>query len=336
MSERNGLVDVFPNPLVISKSPTNDCYESQLNLKNKTPEFIVVKIYNNKREYYSAKPSTSFLSPHGTTSISIKRFGDIISSSQVGGDKFLLKFYTINKAINSNEEAKEVFRNNEYNKNIVQDTMIDISIKNDYTNNFDIESTYSNALGETIENYGEDYNRGVQIFKDKNSKLKAQINQLNNTVENLEKNLQNIKTNKSLNYQKEMAIDSNVGRNKAKKKSAFHKSYILLILCILIGLTIGANLANGYNKIFKRNKNIKNEKKNVFNKVIVKGEDDEDSEIDVDRRDNNKDILQKIDEDEEDESKTKSKDKIKGKTSEGNYLKNRYLLLFFAFVFFEQ
>ena len=132
MEERasSNIVLAFPDPLVITQSNNSNYFESILNLTNLTDDYIVFKIYNNKRELYSAKPSTSFIPPKETAKVAIKRFKKVEEVSQVAKDKFLLIFYTINKVINDNEEAKEAIKLKLYNENSKQETVISIILKN--------------------------------------------------------------------------------------------------------------------------------------------------------------------------------------------------------------
>ena len=52
------------------------------------------------------KPSKSFIPPKETKDIHIKRFCKEENSLIAGKEEFLLIFYTINKIINNNDEAK--------------------------------------------------------------------------------------------------------------------------------------------------------------------------------------------------------------------------------------
>ena len=101
------IVMVYPTPLVITKKKDTNYYESKLNLSNLTNDYVIFKVYNNKHRLYSAKPSASFIKPKETAHVLIKRFSGDQDESAAGKDKFILCFYTINKIINNNDEAKE-------------------------------------------------------------------------------------------------------------------------------------------------------------------------------------------------------------------------------------
>ncbi len=110
------IVLVYPSPLVITKQRNSNYYESKLNLSNLSNEYVLFKIYNNQHALYSAKPSTSYIAPKDKANVLIKRFSKEENKSKVGKDRFLLCFYTINKIINNDEEAKEAFKSKIYNE----------------------------------------------------------------------------------------------------------------------------------------------------------------------------------------------------------------------------
>ena len=110
----NNYVEVFPSPLTLLPTNNNSNYlGAKLNLRNLTNEYIIFKVYNNNRNQnlvYSAKPSTSFIPPMESTSVSIKRFSKKEKISEECNDKFLLLLYITDKVINNIEEAKEALR----------------------------------------------------------------------------------------------------------------------------------------------------------------------------------------------------------------------------------
>jgi hypothetical protein len=90
MSEN--LVEVFPEPLVLISSKISNQLESNLNIKNLTNDYVIFKIYNNQPSKYTVKPSTSFLSPMETKSVSVKTFKNEEVETSCVKDKFLLIF----------------------------------------------------------------------------------------------------------------------------------------------------------------------------------------------------------------------------------------------------
>ena len=68
------FVEVFPDPLVLISSKISNQLESNINIKNLTNDYVIFKIYNNQQNKYSVKPSTSFISPMETKTVSVKRF----------------------------------------------------------------------------------------------------------------------------------------------------------------------------------------------------------------------------------------------------------------------
>lgn len=247
--ERNtsNIALVFPDPLVITQSTNSNYSESILNLSNLTNEYIIFKIYNNQHTLYSAKPSTSFIPPKDTVKVGIKRYKKEEDKSQIGKDKFLLLFYTINKVINDNEEAKEAFKTKIFNENSKQESMISIILK-DQEIEEDIQSTFT--YNESIlEDIGDDYIKGIKIYNDLNENLRKQSNSINEKIKNLENTIGMIKTQKQLKSEKDNAMKDSKNKNVSDEMSL---SKIILICLILLGLTIGANLAKIYNKIFNK------------------------------------------------------------------------------------
>ncbi len=237
------IVQVFPDPLVITQTGNSSYYDSKLNLTNLTNDYVIFKIYNNKHALYSAKPSTSFIPPKETTYVSIKKFKKNEEENPKKKDKFLFVFYTINKVINDNEEAKDALRLELYNKNSKQDTIISIISKNKEE---DIESSYT--YNESIlEDIGDDYNKGIKAYSELNENLRKQSNNINQKIKNLENDLDMIKKQRELKNEKDIAMKDTKNINKIKNNNL---PKIILISLILLGLLIGANLAKGYNKLF--------------------------------------------------------------------------------------
>ena len=296
MEERasSNIVLAFPDPLVITQSNNSNYFESILNLTNLTDDYIVFKIYNNKRELYSAKPSTSFLPPKETSKVVIKRFKKSEEASQMTKDKFLLIFYTINKVINDNEEAKEAIKLKLYNENSKQETVISIILKNQED---DIESSTYTYNESVLENIGDDYSKGIKAYSDLNENLRKQSNSINQKIKELENALGMIKDQKKLKEEKEKAMQDNRSKNKSNDNNF---SKIILISLILFGLLIGANIANAYNKffypkvindevlMFKNNENATTENKNIITNL---NENKNNSEINDNKKENVEDKI---------------------------------------------
>ena len=244
--EKSGskIVLVYPTPLVITKQKNSSYFESKLNLSNLTNDYIIFKIYNNQRSLYSARPATSFIKPKETADVLIKRFAKDDEQSSAGKDRFLLYFYTINKIINNNEEAKEAFKSKLYNESSKQESMLYIVLKEQENEGFDITPQYDEN---NLEEIGNDYTKGIKIYQDLNEKMRQESNLINQKIKELEKAFGMIKNQQMLKEDKEKAIFDRKAINKTNKDITKH---ILLISLIIFGLVIGANLANLYNKIF--------------------------------------------------------------------------------------
>ena len=264
----SNIVSVYPDPLIISQSSSSNYLESKLNISNLTKDYVIFKIYNNQHLLYSAKPSTSFIPPKETAEIAIKRFKKEGDQSKTGKDKFLLVFYTINKVINDNEEAKEAFKSKIYNENSEQKTMISVLLKEQ---DFENESTLT-YVDSVLEDVGDDYDKGIKAYTDSNEKLRKQSNSINEKIRDLEKTLEMIKSQKKLKSEKDMAMKEDKSRFKSEGGNF---SRILIIGLVLLGLLIGANLANGYNRLFKKDKNVViqiNENSKIYNEEIKMNE----------------------------------------------------------------
>lgn len=241
------IVLVFPNPLIITKNKNSSYYESKLNLTNLTNDYVIFKVYNNRHDIYSAKPSASFIRPKETTHVLVKRFAKDDNLSSLKNDKFLLNFYTINKIINDKEEVKEALKAKLYNEKSKQDTMLSIVLKDQENDDFISTPVYNEN---TLEEIGNDYIKGIQTYENLNEKLRQESNMINQKIRELEKTIGMIKNQQILKNDKEKAIKGQKERIISDK--GINKK-ILLTALILFGLIIGANLANFFNKLFNSN-----------------------------------------------------------------------------------
>jgi hypothetical protein len=240
--ERNlpNVGSVFPDPLVMTQNNKASHCESLLNISNLTNEYIIFKLYNNQHTLYSAKPSTSFIPPKGNIKVKIKRYK---KEENNGKDKFLLVFYTINKIIDDNEEAREAFNSKIYNENSKQETLISIILKDEEIDDIQSTLTYNESI---LDEIGDDYIKGIKIYNDLNENLRKQANNYNEKIKNIEKTIEMIKTQKQLKNEKDKAMKDNKYKVNSDDNSFFK---IILICLMLLGLIIGANIAKGYNLV---------------------------------------------------------------------------------------
>lgn len=261
---KTNIVEIYPDPLILIQSNNLNYLESKINVRNLTNEYIIFKIFNNQRSLYSAKPSTSFIPPMETTSIIVKRFKkeENISEIEQGKDKFLFIFYIINKVINNNEEAKEAFKSKIYKEDSKQETTISIIIKEDENdnNNIDLED-----INEEKDTYltEDSYIKGIE-------RLRIESNRINNNIKELENILEIIKVQKELKTEKDKALTDTKKLNKTKMEGFAN---IIMICIILLGLLVGANIAKGYNSMFKGKPSLNkveiiNKHENYINKKI--------------------------------------------------------------------
>ena len=242
------IVLVYPSPLIITKQRNSNYYESKLNLSNLSNEYVLFKIYNNQHALYSAKPSTSYIAPKDKANVLIKRFSKEENKSKVGKDRFLLCFYTINKIINNDEEAKEAFKSKIYNESSKQETMLYVVLKEEENEEINITPEYDEN---NLEQIGNDCIKGIQMYQDMNEKLRQESNIINQKIKDLEKTLGMIKNQKTLKDDKDKAIMDRKSKNNNNQNS---NKKLIMISLVLFGLIIGANLACLYNRIFNKDK----------------------------------------------------------------------------------
>ena len=242
------IVSVYPTPLIITKQRNSNYYESKLNLTNLTNDYVLFKIYNNQHSLYSAKPSASYIPPKETAHVLIKRFSKDDGASKSRKDRFLLCFYTINKIINNNEEAKEALNSKLYNENSKQETMLYVVLKEQ--GNEEEETTPENDENK-LKEIGNDYIKGIQVYQDMNEKLRQESNIINQKIKDLEKTIGMIRNQKTLKDDKDKAIIDRKAKSNINPNS---NKWIIITSLVLFGLIIGANFANLYNKIFNKEK----------------------------------------------------------------------------------
>lgn len=253
------LVTVYPTPLVLIKQKNFNFFESKLNLTNLTNDYVLFKIYNNQHSLYNAKPSNSFIKPKETAHVLIKRFSKDDNQTHAGKDKFLLYFYTINKIINNDEEAKDAYKSKLYNESSKQETMLYVVLKKQEDEEVDLTPEYDES---NLEDIGNDYTKGIQMYQDLNEKLRQESNIINQKIKELETAIGMIKNQQMLKDDKDKAIFS---RKDKKINNQSSNKKIFLIALILLGLIIGANLANLFNKMFYDEELIKDSNFDIIN-----------------------------------------------------------------------
>ena len=322
----NNYVEVFPSPLTLLPTNNNSNYlGAKLNLRNLTNEYIIFKVYNNNRNQnlvYSAKPSTSFIPPMESTSVSIKRFSKKEKISEECNDKFLLLLYITDKVINNIEEAKEAFKTKNYKEDSKQETILSINIQEN--NNNEQENTYNEN---DINEIGNDYIKGIKIYTDLNENLKKENNKINENIKEMEKLIEMVKKQNQLKNSKDASLKDykyNVG---GKAKKGISKD-IIMICILLLGLIFGANLAKGYNRMF-HSKNVKKINEIIINKSenfsninlnITSEKNITDKNINVTNNETKKNETEKIN---INEKKDENKEKKEEKKSDNEKEKNK-------------
>ena len=251
-------VEEFPNPLDIYRKNENEYYEASITLKNITNNYLIFKVYiNSQKSTYVPKPSASFIRPNESIKIKVNRNYNcaLEENNKSINDKFLIKIHSIEKVVNSKEEAKEIIKNKIYDENKEQNLFININLKNDYKKNL-IELKNQNLEN----NSNIDYDLDINNINDKSviineiNKLKQFIFNQESINKNMEDQLKNLESNKILMERKNKVIASN-GISTLKKKNGLN--LYKLILLIMLSLVFGGYLSKIKNSFKKPNLNNK-------------------------------------------------------------------------------
>jgi len=245
------LVEIFPNQLRLSPSKNSTFVESKIKIKNLSDSYIIYKIFSNNQGIYTVKPSKSFIPPKETKDIHIKRFCKEEYSLNAGKEVFLLIFYTINKIINNNDEAKEAFDSKLYNHASKQEAVIPV-IFNDNNNDDTVQENKYNE--KDLNEIGDNVQKEIKIYTNLIDNLKNEYKKINDNIINLEKLFDMIKTQIQLMNEKYKALK--ISKNNYKNNFNEIRNNLILISVILLGLIFGANLACKYNGFFFHKKRI--------------------------------------------------------------------------------
>jgi hypothetical protein len=247
---KEGDIELFSNPLELRKNNNNDYYESNLSITNKSNHYIIFKIYiNQKSSLYNVNPSTSFLKPNNQINIQVRKY-DKEEKDENTKDKFLIRFFAVNRVVESNEDAKFMIKNKSYNEEDKYDEIINIIInKGDNL----IDNLNQENLDESkLKDIEFDTDQAIPTYQNLNNNLKNQINNIERAIENFENQLQNIRINKDLINQKDTSLKNN--ENDKKGNKGLNKTFTLLFL--LISFVLGGYFVKLKNKIFPPKNNI--------------------------------------------------------------------------------
>ena len=242
---KEGDIELFSNPLELKKNNDNDnFYQSILTITNKSNHYIIFKIYiNQKSSLYNVNPSTSFLKPNNQINIQVRKY-DKEEKDENTKDKFLIRFFAVNRVVESNEDAKFMIKNKSYNEEDKYDEIINIIInKGDNL----IDNLNQENLDESkLKDIEFDTDQAIPTYQNLNNNLKNQINNIERAIENFENQLQNIRINKDLVNQKNNSLKKNEEDIKGNK--GLNKTFTLLFL--LISFVLGGYVSNLINKFF--------------------------------------------------------------------------------------
>jgi hypothetical protein len=183
------------------------------------------------------------------TEVLLEGISSVIKNGKVTRDNLFANTWINKNACKgkklNNEEAKEAYKGKLFNEDSEQKTMISVLFKDQDID----ESTYTyvdNALEESV---GDDYIKGIKAYSESNENLRKQSNSINEKIRDLEKTLEMIKNQKQLRNIKNIAMRE----DKSKSKIEGSNLSIILLICIaLLGLLIGANIANGFNYFLQK------------------------------------------------------------------------------------
>lgn len=256
-SENFKYVEEFPNPLDIYRKNENEYFEASITLKNITNNYLIFKVYINKvganqKSIYVPKPSTSFIKPNDFVKIKVNRYYNkaIEENNNLNNDKFLIKIHSIEKVVNSNEEAKEIIKNKIYDEKKEQNLFININVKNDYKKNLiDLKSSLENKFNIETELDVSKLNDKSVIMNEIN-KLKQHIFNQESINKNMEEQLKNLENNKILMEKKNRVTTSNE-KSFSKKKEGFNLLFIISF--VMLSIVFGGYLSKVKNSFNKTN-----------------------------------------------------------------------------------
>lgn len=257
----NKIAEISQNNIQISLSENEeDPSPIKISIKNITNSFIIFKAFINKKSLLLVKPSFYFIPPLKTYEISIKPLETDPSKYEEDPLKLLLLFVS-SSPIDSIDQAKKIFQEKRQDKSQKQELILDININNGGNNGIKINKKKKEIKEKSSQYYEEKYYKMKRkLFKEK---------------EKIEKSIE--KENKELIAKKEKLFkdieNRELPKEKNKKKIKMNSKAcecVYIVLIILLGLIIGANLANIFNKILKW----KNNKKMIIedNKIIETNE----------------------------------------------------------------
>ena len=140
--------------------------------------------------------------------------------------------------------------------------MLYVVLKEQEKEDFTITPQYDET---NLEDIGTDYAKGIEYYQYLNEKMRQYSNMINQRIKNLENTIAMIENQRKLIDDKVNAI-YNPSKNKNNQNS---NKKIFLICIILLGLIIGANLANLFNKMFDNKQIIKDSNYGIINNKSI-------------------------------------------------------------------
>lgn len=233
------ILEEYPNPLIVQKLSDSTYQDSSIYLTNKINKYVIYKVYMNLNPpLYSIKPSTGFIKPKESVTLTVKRFYKPTNTKTNTRDKCLIVYNPVDKVITSKEEAKEMFKNKLVNEEDKKEIMVYFEVDNEIKGNS--ESAAPIMSFEEI-NQSECRNEtSVEHCEEKNKQFKNEIRRIESNISELEKQLENLMKNKELKMLKEKAIKP-INSNQKEKKREFSKTFVLFLalVCFAFGGYLG-------------------------------------------------------------------------------------------------
>ena len=228
-----GDIELFSNPLKLRKNKENDYFQSNLSITNKSNNYVIFKIYiNQKSSSYKVHPTTSFLKPKSQINVNVRKYNKEEQNENLN-DKFLIRFFSINKVVESIEEAKLMIKNKNYNEEDKYEEVVNLIINNENNDELELNNKFNKDFLDDNELKEFDIDQAISSYEKMNNNLKNQINNIEKAIENIENELQNIRINNNgLKNQKDNSLKINEKENKGLNKTF---TLFLILICFVFG-----------------------------------------------------------------------------------------------------
>ena len=215
-----GDIELFSNPLKLRKNKENDYFQSNLSITNKSNNYVIFKIYINQK------------SSKSQINVNVRKYNKEEQNENLN-DKFLIRFFSINKVVESIEEAKLMIKNKNYNEEDKYEEVVNLIINNENNDELELNNKFNKDFLDDNELKEFDIDQAISSYEKMNNNLKNQINNIEKAIENFENELQNIRINNNgLKNQKDNSLKINEKENKGLNKTF---TLFLILICFVFG-----------------------------------------------------------------------------------------------------